>query len=60
MLARKENKMLNGPAVAFPAVFAGGVAGTVAWFTTHSVLLTAIATVWVAIEVGKYCYRQLQ
>jgi len=52
--------MLNGPAVAFPAVFAGAVVGVFVWFITHSPILTAVLALSVAVLVGKYCYRLLK
>lgn len=51
--------MLNGPAVAFPAVFLGAASGTVVWFLTKSPALTAVLALAVAVMVGRYCYKQL-
>ena len=46
--------------VAVPAMLVGGAAGTLVWFLTNSVALTAITTVVVIAAVGRYCYRQLK
>ena len=52
--------MLNGPAVAFPAVFSGSAAGVVVWFLTTSLVVSGVVGVIVGVAVGRYCYRQLK
>lgn len=52
--------MLNGPAVAFPAVFAGAVVGVGVWFITPNPTVIAVLALASAVAVGRYCYRLLQ
>jgi hypothetical protein len=52
--------MLNGPAVAFPAVFVGFAVGTLVWFLTSNFMLAFIGGLVTAVLVGTWCFQKLK